>query len=144
MRFSSEKSNSQYLTDHLSLCLWVCRSVGPSVRRFVGLGSLSACQCVGLLDCRSVGLSGCRSSGLSVCRSVSLSVGRTVGLSDCRSVGRRTRSVSIVGLSVSRFCYFADESFHFGSLEGSLARFGSSRGLQGFILGALQLSEAPF
>ena len=136
MRFTSEESISQYLADHLSLCLWVCRSVGPSVCRFVGLGSLSACQCVGLLDCRSVGLSGCRSSGLSVCRSVGLSV--------CRSVGRRTRSVSFVGLSVSRFCCFADESVHFGSLEASLARFGSSGRLQGFILGALEVSEAPF
>ena len=116
--------------------LSVCRSVGPSVCRFVGLGSLSACQCVGLLDCRSVGLSGCRSVGLSVCRSVGLSV--------CRSVGRRTRSVSFVGLSVSRFCCFADESVHFGSLEASLARFGSSGSLQGFILGALEVSEAPF
>ena len=124
--------------------LSVCRSVGPSVCRFVGLGSLSACQCVGLLDCRSVGLSGCRSSGLSVCRSVGLSVCRSVGLSDCRSVGRRTRSVSFVDLSVSRFCCFADESVHFGSLEASLARFGSSGSLQGFILGALEVSEAPF
>ena len=113
------------------------------------------CRFVGLSICRSVWLSVVWSVGLSVCRTVGLSVCRSVGLSVCRSVGRRTRFVSFVGLSVSRFCCFADGSVHFWELrslsssfwelwESLGLHFGSSGGRLGTILGSVGSSWGRF
>ena len=75
---------------------FVSASVGPHVRRWVGIlvprPSWYVGRYVGRLVCRSVGMSVGRYVGRSVCRSVGMSVcryvGRYVDRSVCRSVGR--------------------------------------------------------